>query len=205
MPVIKGYVVRDNYNNIYLETIRTTRSRSIDVFLKKVNLGDAKNKWHHFYDNGYACLKVTCKIDTRGHVSRKNPYEIKPKENLSLRLPLLENFFNMTLAGVKTEDYRKINSYWLKRLFDNIDDSQSDQIIKKLNNGWPIDRIEKKYKCSLKVYKTNTITMGFPRKEDLDKIKVFEHAGVAVKKGKVAWGAEPDKLYFVIKHGALLQ
>ena len=35
---------------------------------------------------------------------------------LCLRMSLKSKWFDMTKAGVKTEDYREINSYWIKRL-----------------------------------------------------------------------------------------
>ena len=47
----------------------------------------------------------------------------------------------------------------------------------------------------------NVMTLGYPKSTDSEKIKIFEHAGIEIRAGKPEWGAEPDKLYFVIKHG----
>lgn len=49
-----------------------------------------------------------------------------------LRLSLKTNWFEMTKAGIKTEDYREINQYWWKRLvqcgecYRNFSDSLND-------------------------------------------------------------------------------
>lgn len=34
----------------------------------------------------------------------------------TLRLSLKRQWFEMTKAGIKTEDYREINEYWIRRL-----------------------------------------------------------------------------------------
>jgi len=57
---------------------------------------------------------------------------------------------------------------------------------------------------SFKQFDINTMTLGYPSKSDLSKIKVFEHAGIEIREGREEWGAEPGKIYFVIKHGKRL-
>jgi hypothetical protein len=35
-------------------------------------------------------------------------------------------------------------------------------------------------------------------------MKNFEHKGIEIRTGNPDWGAEPNKLYFVIMHGAVI-
>ena len=51
---------------------------------------------------------------------------------------------------------------------------------------------------------TNTMTLGYPSKNDTERILKFEHAGIEIREGNPEWGAEPKKIYFVIKHGKKL-
>ena len=58
----------------------------------------------------------------------------------NLQLSLKNKWFEMTKAGIKTEDYREITPYWLKRLFKYdgyvlLDDSMVDEVIYELSNG----------------------------------------------------------------------
>ena len=51
-----------------------------------------------------------------------------------LRLSLKTKWFEMTKAGIKTEDYREINPYWWKRFvqcgecYRNFEDSLNDKL-----------------------------------------------------------------------------
>ena len=45
------------------------------------------------------------------------------------------------------------------------------------------------------------MTLGYPSKTDESRILRYEHAGIEIRTGVELWGAEPNKLYFVIKHG----
>lgn len=104
----------------------------------------------------------------------------------------------MTKASIKTEDYREITPYWAIRLVGiwrwvgarkgMLPDHESSFM-----SNFVID--------SFKSFKTNTMTLGYPKKGDPDRIIQYEHAGIEIRKGNPDWGAEPGKLYFVIKHG----
>jgi len=60
-------------------------------------------------------------LQTKIKVQMNNPelgYHLR-QENVTpscLRLSLKTKWFEMTKAGIKTEDYREINEYWFKRL-----------------------------------------------------------------------------------------
>ena len=118
-----------------------------------------------------------------------------------LRLPLKKQWFEMTKAGIKTEDYREITPYWAKRL-------AGVWSWKGVKNGL-FPSIESTFMSdfnivSFKPFATTTLTLGYPSATDTDKLITFEHLGIEIGYGKQEWGAEPNKLYFIIKHGKLL-
>ena len=104
-------------------------------------------------------------------------------EEKNLQLSLKIEWFKMTKAGIKTEDYREITPYWEKRL-----------VCAREYGGRP----------SFYLFKTNTMTLGYPSKTDTDRILKLEHKGIEIRTGNPEWGAEPNKLYFVIKHGKII-
>ena len=130
-------------------------------------------------------------------------------EAKQLRLSLKRKWFEMTAAGIKTEDYREINSYWANRLLINshgkkesrkywriFDCTTSDNWVRYIINASNVG------KTTFVQFDANTMTLGYPSKGDKSRILLFEHAGIEIRTGNPEWGAEPNKLYFVIKHGA---
>jgi len=121
-----------------------------------------------------------------------------------LRLSLKSKWFEMTKAGIKTEDYREINHYWIKRLmtkkYNNIYQNEQeaiDGIIKHIDPNYLVKNHSKKFDC-------NVMTLGYPKSTDTERILKLEHKGIEIRTGNPEWGAEPNKLYFVIMHGAIL-
>jgi hypothetical protein len=106
----------------------------------------------------------------------------------NLQLSLKTKWFEMTKSGIKTEDYRDITPYWINRL-----------IIKSFRNE---DTGELHF--IFKVFKNNIMTLGYPKKDDKDRILILENKEVTIGYGNPEWGAEPNKLYFIIKHGKQL-
>lgn len=51
---------------------------------------------------------------------------------------------------------------------------------------------------------TNTMTLSYPKSTDFERVLKLEHKGIEIRTGNPEWGAEPNKLYFVIKHGRFL-
>lgn len=117
-----------------------------------------------------------------------------------LKLSLKGKWFRMTQSGVKTEEYRERNPYWYTRLC--------------LYKGLPMTQKEWAFylayevkgsgNVTFKKFDTTTLTLGYPSKENKDKIVTFEHLGISHGEGKEEWGAEKGKMYFVIKHGEKL-
>ena len=125
-----------------------------------------------------------------------------------LRLSLKSKWFEMTKAGIKTEDYREINEYWIRRLTNfKIDLTEAKNELLKGGKA-----AIKKYPSLLdipehftpKKFDLNVMTLGYPSKDDTERILKLEHVGIRIRTGNPEWGAEPNKLYFVIMHGAVI-
>lgn len=128
----------------------------------------------------------------------------------NLQLSLKRKWFEMTKAGIKTEDYREVNIYWSKRLTKSL----SDPLLfntKNYLNFLHSDADAYNYMTSnsaifgFKNYDSNTMTLGYPKSGDTERILKLVHKGIEIRTGNPEWGAEPDKLYFVIKHGSLAE
>ena len=125
-----------------------------------------------------------------------------------IRLPLTREWFEMTASGEKTEDYREIKDSWCRRLLTTARELEYgiwDEMIFDLAN--PFRRHEGASQCllyfgaRLNVYDINVMTLGYPSKSNTSRIIELEHKGIEIRTGNPDWGAEPDKFYFVIKHG----
>jgi hypothetical protein len=109
----------------------------------------------------------------------------------------------MTAKGIKTEDYRELTPYWYARLV--IDPKL------KFRKYTMLDLTHIDYRVfedpdffksiKFKKFTANKVTMGYPSRANASKRLYLNHLGIEVRTGKPEWGAEPDKLYFVIKHG----
>jgi len=121
----------------------------------------------------------------------------------NLQLSLKTKWFEMTKAGIKTEDYREITPYWWKRLvqYGNCYKNNKGEI-----NGLSgyVAPIEEWQMIAPKTFTQNTMTLGYPKSTDSERILKLEHKGIEIRTGNPEWGAEPNKLYFVIKHGKQL-
>ena len=105
----------------------------------------------------------------------------------------------MSKALIKTEDYREFTPYWVSRLINK-------------DFAWDCKTIEDiethLFACPNGVFKKfdqNIMTLGYPKSGDTERIIKFEHAEIEIRTGNVEWGAEPNKIYFVIKHGKLIK
>ena len=127
---------------------------------------------------------------------------------MNLQLSLKREWFEMTKDGIKSEDYREINEYWSKRLVYNL----SDVLLNRKSNYLGFTSDEDAYQFltnhrnnfGFKDFSQNTMTLGYPKATDSGRILKLEHKGIEIRTGNPDWGAEPGKLYFVIKHGATL-
>jgi hypothetical protein len=107
----------------------------------------------------------------------------------------------MTKSGIKTEDYRELNDYWFNRLVDSIYDEKGRY--NKKTSFFLYDRLDY-FRFVFKHFNYNTMTLGYPKSTDTERIIKLEHKGIEIRTGNPEWGAEPNKLYFVIKHGNII-
>lgn len=114
----------------------------------------------------------------------------------------------MTKNGIKTEDYREITKYWISRLLclERGDGFRDEIDVENFISYLEQNRADTKFVVfdsgySIKPFLTNTTTLGYPKSSDLERILKLEHKGIEIRVGNPDWGAEPNKLYFVIKHG----
>jgi hypothetical protein len=113
----------------------------------------------------------------------------------------------MTKAGIKPEDYREITPYWIKRLTENDIDLTIEEInygLCALRDGYTEQHVYNVYGFKFKDFTHNVMTLGYPKSGDTERILKLEHKGIEIRTGNPEWGAEPNKIYFVIKHGEIL-
>ena len=121
----------------------------------------------------------------------------------NLQLSLKKQWFDLTKSGIKTEDYREITPYWAKRFL-----KYNGKVMS--TNFWASLLIGKEFiemffeDISFVNFNSNIMTLGYPKSTDTDRILKFEHKGIEIGYGNPEWGAEPNKLYFIIKHGAII-
>ena len=122
----------------------------------------------------------------------------------SIRLPLKNKWFKMTKAEIKLEDYREVNHYWIKRLMSKtynmlypIKEEAIYGILMHIDPNYLVKNHCKKFDC-------NIMTLGYPKSTDKERILELEHKGIELRTGNPEWGAEEGKLYFVIKHGKII-
>lgn len=127
----------------------------------------------------------------------------------NLQMPLIKKWFDMTKLGIKREDYREITPYWERRFYkctigctkSKIYGNCQEFIGNEVVNSFPCHKCEY---SEPKKFDVNTMTLGYPKSTDKNKIIRLQHKGIEIKTGNHELGAEPNKLYFVIKHGYIL-
>jgi len=130
---------------------------------------------------------------------------------MNLQLPLTKKWFEMTELGIKPEDYREINDYWCRRfllLKYDLEPLVWNELIEDLANTnrkyRDIEDCMLEFGVRFKNFDFNIMTLGYPKSTDKSRILKLEHAGIEIRTGNPDWGAEPEKLYFVIKHGKII-
>jgi hypothetical protein len=129
-----------------------------------------------------------------------------------LQLSLKKQWFRMTESLIKKEDYRSITPYFCNRflLFKGEKRSKGfwENEFFKVDSESPENLILKYIQRGIvkfKSFKTNTMTLGYPKSTDMERILKFEHEGIEIRTGNPEWGAVEGRLYFVIKHGKRIQ
>ena len=128
----------------------------------------------------------------------------------SLFLVLRHKWYDMITSGEKTEEYREITPYWVRRLFKERKyyKAKEMQNIKRLSSIYLAkDTSRRVLKTFLSMdqmrpkFKTVTFQRAYPKNPPRTTFKI---ESITVGKGKPEWGAEPDKEYFVLKLSPLV-
>lgn len=126
----------------------------------------------------------------------------KKQENI-LYLPLKKKWFDMIKSGIKKEEYREINKYWCRRLYECYTDKPGHYGQCQTFNQ-PTDRYEFSCPCHecdmgrLKNFDKVVFTLGYPKADDKERHIEFDNPVITIGKGKPEWGADEGKDYFVI-------
>lgn len=121
---------------------------------------------------------------------------------MNMQMSLKTKWFEMTKELIKREDYRELTPYWYSRLCLYRGGKKSQKWWKEyFEYTFSLDQAGR---ISFVSFSTNTLTLGYPKSDDTERILRFDHAGIEIREGNPDWGAEPGKLYFVIKHGKQL-
>ena len=117
----------------------------------------------------------------------------------TLFLPLKKEWYEMIESGVKTEEYREIKPYWIKRLleiidvhhthYENIDDEcawfYANRVeLMKTDYGLGGFRV-KSYKCV-------TFSYGYTKRT-----MTFQLEGISIGRGRKDWGAPKEDVFII--------
>ena len=119
----------------------------------------------------------------------------------TLTLPLKKKWFDLIKSGIKKEEYREASCYWTSRLLKyslgeickkatksprSISNFE-DFVKRHVNNGDWVNQFDK-----------IVFTLGYPKADDSERRLELRNPKIRIDEGKPEWGAEPNKLYFVI-------
>jgi hypothetical protein len=135
---------------------------------------------------------------------------------MNLQLSLKTKWFEMTKSGVKKEDYREITPLWCNRflVYNNETKPQKfwDEFLTSnrfdlfdIKSHWNFKYYFEAKVIQFKTFDYNIMTLGYPHKGQLHRILTLEHKGIHLRYGNPEWGAEKGKIYFVIKHGNIIE
>jgi len=117
-----------------------------------------------------------------------------------LQITLVKKWFDLTDSGEKSEEYREIKPYWIKRLVnprmmidENVPESKWAEFLINLDTR-SFNWIKNSF---LNVAARNGYSKTAPS-------WTRKCLGIEIREGRPEWGAEPGKKYFVIKLGKSL-
>lgn len=128
--------------------------------------------------------------------------------NKTLHLTLYKKWFDMTKEGVKTEDYRSFDAKNCCKYLTCMGEKMSTKKWQELffdRKPNDLNFMLANLQCKSIGFHLNKMTLGYPKKNDPERTILLEHKGIEIRTGNIEWGAEPNKLYFVIKHGKILE
>ena len=136
----------------------------------------------------------------------------------TLQLNLIKYWFDLTLQGIKKEEYRDITPFWANRLLcmengDNLSKCYSKETIECICislRRWKdlsynsIEDVMEEFHIKFKEYHDTDFRNGY---KSLDKVQRFivENKGITIGIGKEEWGFYNTYPMFIINHGKILE
>ena len=115
----------------------------------------------------------------------------------TLTLPLKKKWFDMIKAGVKKEEYREIKDHYLHMLYNY---AEMQKFFGIPPQPYHFDRPQIFHtKQFQKNFDLLVFTLGYPKADDTERRLVFKNPKIRIGEGKLEWGAEQGKQYFVIE------
>lgn len=122
----------------------------------------------------------------------------------TLDLVLKEKWYRMIESGEKTEEYREIKPYWVKRFCYKTSLSYPIPWMSMVVNAQNPEYLKQALKMRTMILKRFThVTFHLGYSKDRPSM-TFALDKITIDKGKPEWGAEEGKLYFVIHLGERL-
>ena len=119
------------------------------------------------------------------------------QKNTTLHLTLKKRWWDMIERGEKTEEYREIKPYWIRRLcryWDSLEDGATEN--KCINGGCKLALLCRRDETVCTKY--NYVCFHYGRTA---RTMCFEIEGIFIGKGKPEWGAPENENVFVIQLG----
>jgi len=107
----------------------------------------------------------------------------------TLKLTIKKQFFDMILSGQKTEEYREIKPFWIRRLAIDGMINHKDKTVR-FNRFREFDQIQ--------FFNGSCYSQSLPN-------FTIQCKGIHVGKGHPEWGAEPGVTYFILLLGEVIQ
>lgn len=177
--------------------------------LRELLSKDPRSKSHYEFEvlfkvNEYGSSKLPCVF----FVEHYNAPSETVHSN-SIQMTLTKQWFEMTRSGEKKEDYREITPYWATRFLGKNQAAWAKYLEQADSFRAPYyfanqSRINYALEC-LKFFDTNIMTLGYPKKDNHQRILKLNHKGVEIRTGNPEWGAKKGKIYFVLMHGSIIE
>jgi len=136
----------------------------------------------------------------------------------TLQLNLIKKWFDLTVQGIKKEEYRDITPFWAKRLLSMENGDSLSKCYSKDNIEWicwslrcfqeldynSIEEVLDKLNLKFKEYHYTDFRNGYI---SLDKVRRFiiENKGTSIGIGREEWGFIGKTPKFVIHHGNIIE
>lgn len=136
----------------------------------------------------------------------------------TLQLNLIKEWFDLTLKGIKKEEYRDITPHWASRLLcmengNNLSKCYSKETIEWICislkrwedlNYASIEEVLDEFNIKFKEYHYTDFRNGYKSLKILPRF-IIENKNITIGVGKEEWGFISNKPVFIIHHGKIIK